>query len=149
MRAVVQRVSRASIAVGGGLVAEIGRGFAVLVGFTHGDGPKDMEYIARKILDLRVFADGEGKMNLSLVDTAGDLLLVPQFTLYGDARKGRRPSWSSAMAPEEASGMFADFAALCAGRLPVVRTGIFGADMSFDLVNEGPVTILLDSSGLF
>ncbi len=149
MRAVVQRVSRASISVGGGRIAEIGGGLAVLVGFTRGDGLKDMDYIAKKIINLRIFEDDGGKMNLSLVDRAGELLLVPQFTLYGDVRKGRRPSYSSAMVPEEASEMFDRFTALCAERLPAVKTGVFGADMRFELVNEGPVTVLLDSSGLF
>jgi D-tyrosyl-tRNA(Tyr) deacylase len=149
MRAVVQRVSQASITVGGSVVAAIDEGIAALIGFSRGDGAADMEYLARKITGLRIFGDAEGKMNLSLAETGGALLLVPQFTLYGDARKGRRPSWSSAMEPADASRLFEEFTALCRSLHPVVRSGIFGADMRFELANEGPVTILLDSSGLF
>ena len=149
MRAVVQRVSRASITVGGSVVAAIDAGIAALIGFNGGDGAADMEYIARKIMGLRIFGDAEGKMNLSLAEAGGALLLVPQFTLYGDARRGRRPSYSTAMEPGGASRLFGEFTALCASLHPAVRCGVFGADMRFELANEGPVTILLDSSGLF
>ncbi len=149
MRAVAQRVSRASIEVGGAVVAEIGGGIAALIGFGRGDTAADLDYIAGKLTGLRIFADDDGKMNLSLADTGGSLLLVPQFTLYGDARRGRRPSYTPAMEPAAASAMFDEFVALCSSMHPLVRAGIFGADMRFELVNEGPVTILLDSSGLF
>lgn len=149
MRAVAQRVSRASISVEGAVVAAIGEGLAALIGFGPGDGEADLDYMAGKLIGLRIFADGGEKMNLSLAETGGALLLVPQFTLYGDARRGRRPSYSSAMEPAGASKLFDTFIALCSSRHPVVRAGVFGADMKFELVNEGPVTVLLDSSGLF
>jgi D-tyrosyl-tRNA(Tyr) deacylase len=149
MRAVVQRVERASVEVEGSVRASIGPGLLVLVGFAPHDGAAEMEYIAQKILDLRVFNDESGVMNLSLADTGGELLLVSQFTLYGDARRGRRPSYSAAMAPSEAAQSYARFVELCASRHGRVKSGVFGADMRVELVNSGPVTILLDSSKAF
>lgn len=149
MRAVVQRVLSASIVIDGEVVASIGKGLAVLVGFCRDDSSEDLHYIARKLLALRVFPDEEGKMNRSLVETKGELLLVPQFTLYGDARKGRRPSYSEAMEPQTAKLKFGEFVGLCSTEGLVVREGVFGAHMRFELVNDGPVTILLESRGLF
>lgn len=149
MRAVVQRVERASIVVDRIVVASIGRGLAVLVGFCKDDTTDDLDYIARKLLALRIFPDAEGKMNCSIVEAGGELLLVPQFTLLGDARKGRRPSYSEAMEPETAKLKFDEFISHCNATGLSVRKGMFGAHMQFELVNDGPVTILLDSRGLF
>lgn len=149
MRAVVQRVERASVEAEGRMLASIGGGVLALVGFALGDGESDMDYISRKILELRIFNDKNGVMNLSLADTGGGLLLVSQFTLYGDARRGRRPSYSGAMPPAEAAQNYRRFVELCASRHGAVRSGLFGADMRIELVNSGPVTILLDSSRAF
>lgn len=149
MRAVVQRVSEASVETGGKTVASMGRGVVALIGLGVGDTGTDMEYIAQKIINLRIFDDANGVMNLTLGEIDGGLLLVSQFTLYGDARKGRRPSYSCAMPPAEAAGKFAEFTALCRSIYPKVHEGVFGADMSLQLINEGPVTILLDSSKIF
>ncbi len=149
MRAVVQRVERASVEVEGREHASIGPGLLVLVGFAPADGGAEMEYIAQKILELRIFNDEKGVMNLSLAETGGELLLVSQFTLYGDARRGRRPSYSAAMTPAKAAQSYARFVELCASRHGVVKSGVFGADMRVELVNSGPVTILLDSSKAF
>lgn len=149
MRVVVQRVLSASIVIDGIAVASIGNGLAVLVGFCKDDVSSDLVYMARKLLSLRVFPDEDGKMNLSLADVKGELLLVPQFTLYGDVRKGRRPSYSEAMDPQSAKFKFDEFADLCSANGLIVRKGVFGAHMRFNLVNDGPVTILLESRGLF
>ncbi len=149
MRAVVQRVLSASIVIDRIVVASIGKGLAVLVGFSKVDTSEDLDYIARKVLSLRVFPDEEGKMNLSVMEAKGELLLVPQFTLYGDARKGRRPSYSEAMEPETAKQKFDEFVNLCSAYGLIVRKGVFGAHMRFELINDGPVTILLESKGLF
>ncbi len=149
MRAVVQRVSRASVEVSGGTVVRAGRGLLVLAALHRDDTDTDLDYIARKIVGLRVFEDAAGVMNCSLEDVKGDLLLVSQFTLYGDARKGKRPSYGEAMPPDRASARFHEFVALCKTLWPRVETGVFGAHMMLDLVNDGPVTILLDSRRLF
>ncbi len=149
MRAVVQRVLSASIVIDRIVVASIGKGLAVLIGFSKDDTSRDLDYIARKVLSLRVFPDDDGKMNRSLVEAGAELLLVPQFTLYGDARKGRRPSYSEAMEPETAKQKFDEFVNLCSTDGLIVRKGVFGAHMRFELVNDGPVTILLESKGLF
>jgi D-tyrosyl-tRNA(Tyr) deacylase len=149
MRAVVQRVLRASIIVDRLVVASIGKGLAVLVGFCAEDSNEDLQYIARKVTALRIFPDAEDRMNCSIGEVGGELLLVPQFTLYGDARKGRRPSYSEAMHPDTARDLFEHFVVLCSGQGIPVRKGIFGAHMQFELVNDGPVTILLESKGLF
>jgi D-tyrosyl-tRNA(Tyr) deacylase len=146
MRAVVQRVARAEVRVGTEVVGRIGRGLCVLVGAGAGDGRADVEYLADKVVNLRIFEDENGKMNRSLVDVGGALLAVSQFTLYGDARKGRRPSFTGALEPTAANALYEDFvAAARAAGIAEVATGRFGAMMEVDLVNAGPVTILLDS----
>ncbi len=149
MRAVVQRVLQAGVECNGSPAASIGRGMLALVGFRRDDSDADCEYIAGKLLGLRIFNDDSGVMNLTLSETGGGLLLVSQFTLYGDARKGRRPSYSEAMAPEPAREMFDRFVARCRALHPIVEQGVFGAEMMVSLVNWGPVTILLDSARLF
>ncbi len=149
MRSVVQRVSGASVEVRGVRRASIGAGIVALIGIGKDDSPDDMEYIASKILGLRIFDDENGVMNLSVADTGGEVLLVSQFTLFGDARKGRRPSYSGAMPPEMAILQFDRFVGLFRGKYERVQTGEFGAHMMLDLVNDGPVTILLDSGRIF
>lgn len=149
MRAVIQRVLQASVSVEGEVKTSIGAGMLVLAGFHGDDTVQDMEYIAEKTLGLRIFDDEKGVMNRSLRETEGDLLVVSQFTLYGDARKGRRPSYSAAMPPEKASGFFNDFLEICRSKHGKVQAGVFGAIMMVSLVNAGPVTILLDSRRQF
>lgn len=145
MRAVIQRVSQAQVMVDGAVVGAVGTGFLVLLGVGQGDTDADADYLAEKIAHLRVFEDGEGKMNLSLTDVGGGALVVSQFTLYGDARKGRRPSFSTAAPPDEANRLYQYCCERLAGYgIPVAR-GVFQATMSVALVNEGPVTLLLDS----
>lgn len=150
MRAVLQRVSEASVMVDGQIIGEIGRGVMVLFGMLGTDDEKTMDYMLDKVINLRIFEDAQGKMNLSLLDIEGELLIVPNFTLYGDTRKGRRPGYSSGAAPDVAAKLFAD---LCekAKALPVkkVATGQFQADMKVSLINDGPVTLLMDSEKLF
>lgn len=148
MRAVVQRVLNASVAIGGTVKGEIGRGYLVLLGIEENDTEKDLDYIAEKLLGLRVFEDEAGKMNRSVLDAGGSILLVSQFTLYGDARKGRRPSFIRAARPEKAIPLYEAMIARLRAALPV-ETGEFGADMQVSLVNDGPVTILLDSERTF
>lgn len=146
MRALVQRVSEARVTVDGKIVGEIGRGFLVLLGITHADGPAEVEWLARKISGLRLFEDADGKMNLALAEMGGAVLVVSQFTLYGDARKGRRPSFVEAARPDQAEPLYAQFCQhLAATGLPVAR-GQFGASMQVALVNDGPVTLWLDSA---
>lgn len=150
MRAVVQRVVRASVTVEGECLAEIGRGFLVLLGVTHDDTDADAAWISRKIAGLRVFDDGDDHMNLSLRDVGGSVLLVSQFTLYGDAAKGNRPSFIAAARPGQAEPLYrrvADDLRAELGR-DRVGTGRFGADMRVELVNDGPVTILLEGRGV-
>jgi D-tyrosyl-tRNA(Tyr) deacylase len=149
MRAVIQRVTQATVTVEGNIIASIDNGLCVLVGFTATDTEMDLQYICQKIIGLRIFDDSDAFMNLSVADVDGHILLVPQFTLYGDARKGRRPSFSDAMKPEEASQLFDTFVALCKQHYPKVQQGKFQAHMQVSLMNDGPVTILLDSSKLF
>lgn len=149
MRAVVQRVLRASVAVNGQFTGEIGKGYMVLLGVETGDGEKDVSYIADKVANLRVFEDSAGKMNLALAEVNGAILAVSQFTLLGDARGGRRPSFITAARPEEADALYEQVVADWRERGIVVETGVFGADMAVNLVNDGPVTILLDSKKLF
>jgi D-tyrosyl-tRNA(Tyr) deacylase len=145
MRVVLQRVERASVAVDGATVASTGRGFLALVGVGHGDTAADAERLGSKVAGLRVFADPDGKMNLALADVDGEVLVVSQFTLYGDTRKGRRPSWTDAADPSVAEPLVLAFGdALEAAGVRVGR-GVFGADMRVELVNDGPVTLLLDS----
>jgi len=150
MRAVVQRVSRCEVRVGGEIVGRIGPGLCVLLGVGEGDEEADLDYLVRKVVGLRVFEDDQGHMNLGLADVAGELLVVSQFTLYGDCRKGRRPSFVKAMAPEPAERMCADFIARArAMGVRHVAEGRFGAMMDVSLVNSGPVTLVLDSKKLF
>lgn len=145
MRAVIQRVSRASVMTGGESVASIGAGLMVLAGLHENDTASDLDFIINKILGLRIFNDAEGIMNLSVSDIRGEVLLISQFTLYGDARKGKRPSYSSAMKPEIARPLFEDFVNRCRTLHEKTSAGIFGADMEVSLVNTGPVTIIVES----
>lgn len=145
MRAVVQRVRRAAVRVGDEVVGRIETGFLALVGVAEGDSVEDAEYLAQKIAELRVFEDSVGKMNLSLGDVGGAVLAVSQFTLLGDCRKGRRPSFSRAAAPEIAEPLFNAFVAALRARGVHVETGRFAAEMQVELVNDGPVTLLIDS----
>ncbi len=149
MRAVLQRCARASVTVEGQVVGAIGEGIVALVGFLPTDDEKTMDYMLDKIIHLRIFEDAEGKMNLSLQDVGGQLLLVPNFTLYGDARKGRRPGYSTGAAPDVARGMFQQMVHQAEETGVVVQSGIFQAHMQVELVNDGPVTLLLDSERLF
>lgn len=149
MRAVIQRVTQASVSVDGEIKGAIGAGFLALIGVEAGDGEADLRYIADKVPNLRVFEDEQGKMNRSLMDVGGELLAVSQFTLLGDARGGRRPSFIAAARPEAADPLYERLAADWRARGIRVETGVFGADMKVALVNDGPVTILLDSHKLF
>ena len=144
MRVVLQRVSRAEVRVGERVTGRIGRGFLLLVGFTHGDGEAALAWMADKIVGLRLFADAQDKMNLALADVGGGLLVVSQFTLYGDAAKGRRPSFIDAARPESAIPLYERFVSMLRERADPVETGEFGAMMDVDLVNDGPVTLLLE-----
>jgi D-aminoacyl-tRNA deacylase len=145
MRAVCQRVLRASVAVDGKVVGSIGSGLLLLLAAAKGDGPEQAQWMADKIAGLRVFSDAQGKMNLSLIDVQGEMLVVSQFTLYGDCRKGKRPSYSEAAPPAEAEALYRGFIeALQAKQIPV-QEGIFGAMMQVELVNDGPVTLIVDS----
>lgn len=146
MRAVVQRVCRAEVRVRGGRSARIGHGLLVLIGFEAGDGEPSVRWAADKISDMRIFPDGEGRMNLSVVEAGGRCLAVSQFTLLGDARKGRRPSFVRAMDPAQARPLYDLFVKFLSERTGPVETGEFGASMEVDLVNDGPVTILLERS---
>ena len=145
MKAVVQRVREASVAVAGENVGAIGPGLMVLIGIGKEDTVRDLDWMIDKIVNLRIFEVEEGRLDKSLLDRGGSLLLVSQFTLYGDCRKGRRPSFSEAMAPEEARRLFDLFVEKARGLVPRVETGVFQASMEVSLVNSGPVTILLDS----
>jgi D-tyrosyl-tRNA(Tyr) deacylase len=145
MRAVIQRVSEASVTVNGEIVGQIGKGFLVLLGIAHADGEAEAVWLSRKIAGLRIFEDAEGKMNLGLTDVGGAVLAVSQFTLYGDARKGRRPSFVEAARPEHAQPLYNYFCAqLAAEGIPVER-GIFQAEMKVALINDGPVTLLIET----
>jgi len=144
MRVVLQRVSEASVTIEGRVVGAIGRGFVVLAGFTHGDTVKQVRWMAEKVTGLRVFSDPEGKMNLALGDVGGAVLVVSQFTLYGDAEKGRRPSFIDAARPETAIPLYEAFLAELRGRGLRVERGEFGAMMQVALVNDGPVTLILE-----
>lgn len=149
MRAVVQRVTYSSVEVEDVIVGEINKGFNVLLGISKDDTEEDMKYIKDKIINLRVFSDENDKMNLSLLDIKGELLLISQFTLYGDARKGRRPNFMNALGGEEAKKFYDKFIEMMKETGLKIETGIFGADMKVDIKNDGPVTILLDSSKNF
>ncbi len=149
MRAVVQRVTQASVTVAGEVVGETARGLLVLIGVEAGDGEKDAAYIADKVAGLRVFEDDAGKMNLALTDVGGGILAVSQFTLLGDARGGRRPSFITAERPEAADVLYRKVVAAWRARSILVGTGVFRAEMQVHAINDGPVTILLDSRKLF
>ena len=149
MRAVIQRVEKASVSVEGEIRGQVGAGFLVLIGVEEGDGDADFKYIADKVPNLRVFEDDQGKMNRSLLDVGGEVLAVSQFTLLGDARGGRRPSFIAAARPETADPMYERLVAEWRARGIRVETGVFGAHMKVSLINDGPVTILLDSRRRF
>jgi D-tyrosyl-tRNA(Tyr) deacylase len=146
MRLVLQRVSRASVRVAGRTVAEIGPGLLVLVGVGHEEPPAEADWLASKVFHLRIFEDDQGKMNRSVAEMAGEVLVVPQFTLYGDARKGRRPSWAAAAPPDEAARRVEEFADALVALGARVARGAFQEHMEVDLVNDGPVTLLIDGS---
>lgn len=148
MRAVVQRVASAQVMVNGAVVGRIGRGFLVLLGITHDDGETEAVLLARKIVGLRIFEEDGGKMNLALADVGGAVLVVSQFTLYGDVRKGRRPSFTDAARPEQAEPLYRRFCALLAAEGIAVAEGVFQAHMEVALVNDGPVTLWLDTQSL-
>lgn len=149
MRAVVQRVAEAKVVVDQAVISAIGEGLLVLLGVSCDDTSDDVQYMVDKIAHLRIFPDAEGKMNLSVAEVGGEVLVVSQFTLYGDCRKGRRPSFSSAAKGELANALYQEVVSgLRSSGLPV-QTGEFGADMQVHLINDGPVTLLLDSSRLF
>ena len=145
MRIVLQRVSHASVTVEEKVIGKIQRGFLLLVGVTHDDAMEDMEYLVRKIVQMRIFEDEEGKLNRSIQDIGGEILSVSQFTLYADTKKGNRPSFSKAAPGDVAVEMFEQFNGLLRDTGIPVETGLFGADMKVELLNDGPVTILLDS----
>jgi len=145
MKSVIQRVSQASVTIDDVVKGEIQGGFLILLGITHSDTEKDVKWMVDKITGLRVFEDENGKMNLSLEDVGGELLIVSQFTLYGDARKGRRPSFIEAARPEKAIPLYEKFVALASEKGIKVATGEFGADMKVNLLNDGPVTLIVDS----
>ncbi len=150
MRIVLQRVKRASVTASddshpdGRVTGTIGRGLVILVGFRPGDGAESMARLAKKLLELRIFEDDAGKMNRSVADVSGGLLIVSQFTLYGDIRKGRRPSFTGAMPPDEAEAMYRRFVHLLEGSGLTVATGVFGAKMEVEIINDGPVTFILE-----
>jgi D-tyrosyl-tRNA(Tyr) deacylase len=149
MRAVLQRVTRAAVRVGGEVVGEIGGGLVVLLGIARDDTKQDADYLVEKIAALRIFDDAAGRMNLSVAETEGALLVVSQFTLYGDVRRGRRPSWIDAAPPAAAEPLYKYFVAQAQQQVRQVETGSFRRMMEVELVNDGPVTILLDSRKLF
>jgi len=145
VRVVIQRVKRASVTVDGEIIGAIGPGLLVLLGVKQGDGERDLEFLVNKTIGLRIFPDEAGKMNRSVLDVGGELLVVSQFTLYGDARKGKRPSFTDAAPPEQAERLYELFCARARERGVAVQTGRFAAMMDVELVNDGPVTILVDS----
>jgi D-tyrosyl-tRNA(Tyr) deacylase len=144
MRVVLQRVSRGEVRIDGAVVGSIGRGFLLLVGFTSGDGEEQLRWMVEKVRGLRLFADPEGKMNLALDDVGGEILVVSQFTLYADVRKGRRPSFIHAAEPDEAERLYDRFVEMLRQGTSPVATGSFGAMMDVDFVNDGPVTLIID-----
>jgi D-aminoacyl-tRNA deacylase len=144
MRVVLQRVSQATVRIHDRVAGSIGRGFCLLVGFTHGDTPAQVDWMAEKISSLRLFSDSQGKMNLGLEETGGAVLVVSQFTLYGDVVKGRRPSFIDAARPEVAVPLYERFLDVLRGRGLEVAAGEFGADMQVEIHNDGPVTLILD-----
>lgn len=150
MRAVVQRVKRSSVIVEGEVIGKIDQGLCCLIGIKSSDSTEDLKYIRDKILKLRIFEDENGNLNKSVLDIGGELLLVSQFTLYGDGRKGNRPSFINAMKREEANNLFNDFVEMFKKECNLnIKTGSFGSDMEVEIINDGPVTILLDSEKIF
>ncbi|SHE54318.1 D-aminoacyl-tRNA deacylase [Clostridium fallax] len=149
MRAVVQRVKRSSVKVDGEVKGAIEKGFNVLLGISKDDTISDLKYIKDKILNLRVFEDENDKMNLSILDVKGELLIISQFTLYGDCRKGRRPNFMEALGGEEAKVLYDEFLELFKEDDIKVQCGVFGADMEVEIINDGPVTLLLESKKTF
>ncbi|MBI5789204.1 MAG: D-tyrosyl-tRNA(Tyr) deacylase [Candidatus Schekmanbacteria bacterium] len=145
MRAVIQRVSRAQVSVDGEVIGKIGQGLVVLLGVAKGDNAKDAEYLANKIIGLRIFEDVQGKMNCSLGEIGGAVLVVSQFTLLGDCRKGRRPGFDQAASPEEANLLYQEFIAILKKRQIPTACGKFQAHMSIEIHNDGPVTFVVDS----
>lgn len=144
MRVVIQRVTEASLEIDGAVHSEISRGLVVLLGIEHTDSQEDVDYLVAKLLNLRIFNDAEGKMNLSLQEVHGELLVVSQFTLHASTKKGNRPSYIRAARPEHAVPLYESFIKGCQILLPT-KTGVFGADMKISIVNDGPVTICMDS----
>jgi D-tyrosyl-tRNA(Tyr) deacylase len=144
MRVVLQRVSKAAVTIEGRVAGAVGPGFCILVGFTHGDTAEQVDWMAEKVSGLRLFADGEGKMNLGLAETGGAVLVISQFTLYGDVAKGRRPSFIDAARPETAIPLYQRFVEALRARGLETATGEFGADMQVEIHNDGPVTLILD-----
>lgn len=149
MRSVVQRVDRAKVLIGDQRISGIGQGLLVLLGIEHGDRESDAEYLAEKVMNLRIFEDGNGKMNLSLLDIGGEMLVVSQFTLLGDCRRGRRPSFTAAESPDRARKLCDYFILRTREKIAHVAEGTFQAMMLIELVNNGPVTLLLDSKRIF
>lgn len=145
MRVVVQRVKHASVTINGTVNGKINNGFLVLLGIQSTDGEQDVDYLVKKVTNLRIFSDENDKMNLSLKDVNGELLIVSQFTLYANCKEGNRPSFVEAAKPNIAIPLYEYFVSECRKIIPVVETGIFGADMKVDLLNDGPVTIIMDS----
>jgi len=145
MRAVVQRVQCSSVSVDDEVVARIGPGMLVLIAAATDDGPEQIQWMAQKLPGLRIFPDEAGKLNLSLMETGGEMLVVSQFTLYGDCRKGKRPSYSAAARPDEARSLYEEFIAAVRKQGVPVQEGVFGAMMQVELVNDGPVTLIVDT----
>ena len=149
MRAVVQRVTRAQVTVDGEVLGKIGKGFMILLGVAEDDTEELADKLADKICRLRIFEDENGKTNLSLADVEGELLVISQFTLYADCRKGNRPSFIKAGSPQKADMLYEQFMERCRSHVPVVEKGRFGADMKVELLNDGPFTLMLDTNELF
>ena len=149
MRVVVQRVKHASVTINGTVNGKINNGFLVLLGVQSTDSEQDVDYLVKKITNLRIFSDENDKINLSLLDVGGELLVVSQFTLYADCRKGNRPSFFDALEPDRADALYEKFVALCREKVTKVETGSFGAHMRVDLENDGPFTVVLDSRDFF
>ena len=145
MISVIQRVANASVSVDGSIISLINKGLLVLAGIEKGDTSADIEYSVKKITELRIFEDDAGKMNLSVIDVSGEILAVSQFTLLGNVQKGRRPGFDNAMPPETAKTMFDDFVKMLSKSISTVKTGSFGAHMEVSLINDGPVTFVIDS----
>lgn len=145
MKLVVQRVKRGSVSIDGETVGKIARGLVVLAGMEKGDGPEDLQYLRAKLIGLRIFSDSAGKMNLSIQDAGGEILLISQFTLLGDCRKGNRPSFDKAMPPAEAESLYNEFKNMLQKQRIKVEEGRFGAMMEVEIINDGPVTLIMES----